>query len=195
MPELHLERLDHFLQFAPDLAPAYEALTRLGIVTTPPGPAGDSDNDNCFFNFGGPGRSCAVEWINQREPVDDGGPIAALLAQGGGPYFIGFPVDSLEPARATFAAHGGFDEGRVVVEPHDAILTLSPLDTSLIGCDIMLLEYPPSVLEVQDEIVKVQHDFPIGELDHVAIVPGELDAATRVWNDVLGVPTVGELEV
>jgi catechol 2,3-dioxygenase-like lactoylglutathione lyase family enzyme len=195
MADLHLDRLDHFVQVAPDLSPAYEALTRLGIVTTAPGPAGDTPNDNCFFNFGGPGKSCAVEWITQRERADDGGPVAALLDQGGGSYFIGFPVDSIEPARAAFDAHGGFDEGKVVVEPHDAIITLSPLDTSLIGCNILLLEYPPSVLAIQDEIVKVEHDFPIGELDHVAITPADLDASTRFWNDVLGVPTVGELEV
>src|SRR5262245_48135651 len=160
MAELRLDQLDHFLQVAPDLAPAYEALTRLGIVATPPQRAGDTDNDQCFFNFGGPGKSCAIEWVNYREPPADGGRIAALLEQGGGAYFIGFPVESLEPARATFAEHGGFDEGRVVVEPHDAILTLTPHDTSLIGCEIMLLEYPPSVLAVRDEIVDVQHDFP-----------------------------------
>jgi catechol 2,3-dioxygenase-like lactoylglutathione lyase family enzyme len=199
MAELHLDRIDHFVMAATDLEPAYKALTRLGIVANPPGPAGDTANDNCFFNFGGPEQFCAVEWIRVRDrarveadPAQSD--LLRLVDAGGGAYFIGFPVESLDPAREVFGARGGYTESEVRVLDDEAIITFRPHDTAAIGCPILLLEYPPAVIAVQPEMTSVVHGFPLEHLDHLAIVPADFEASTRYWTDVLGVPMHAEIE-
>jgi catechol 2,3-dioxygenase-like lactoylglutathione lyase family enzyme len=199
MSDLHLERIDHFVMATTNLAPAYAALTRLGIVATPPGPAADTANDNCFFNFGGPERFVAVEYITLRDrevAVADPSQndLVALVDAGGGAYFVGFAVESLEAARDAFGATGGFVETAVHVLDGVEIKLLRPHGTATIGCSILLLEYPPEILAVQGEHASTVHNFPLQRLDHLAIIPTDFDASTRYWTDVLGVPLRGEIE-
>jgi catechol 2,3-dioxygenase-like lactoylglutathione lyase family enzyme len=197
--QLRLDRIDHFVMAATDLDPAYAALTRLGIHANPPGPAGDTANNNCFFNFGGPKLFCAVEWITirDRERVDadpSQADLAALVDRGGGAYFIGFTVDNLDPAREVFAERGGFRESQVRVFGDDAIITFRPKDTASIGCQIVLLEYPESILNVQAEHTSTVHGFPLQRLDHLAVVPADFETTTAYWIDVLGVPLHAEID-
>jgi catechol 2,3-dioxygenase-like lactoylglutathione lyase family enzyme len=197
--QLRLDRIDHFVMAATDLDPAYAALTRLGIHANPPGPAGDTANNNCFFNFGGPKLFCAVEWITirDRERVDadpSRADLTALVDRGGGAYFIGFSVDSLEAAREVFAERGGFSESQVRVLGDDAIITFRPKDTASIGCSILLLEYPESILKVQVEHTSTVHGFPLKRLDHLAVVPSDFERTTAYWIDVLGVPLSAEID-
>jgi hypothetical protein len=194
--ELDLDRIDHFVMATTDLRPAYQALTNLGIVVTPPGPAADTANNNCFFNFGGPEHFVAVEYITirDRERVEadpSQHDLLRLVDGGGGAYFIGFSVGDLTPARAVFDMRGGFDETTVHVLDDAVIRILRPHDTAAIGCRILLLEYPPEILAVQAEQASAPHGFPLERLDHLAILTADLETTTRYWTDVLGAPLAG----
>jgi catechol 2,3-dioxygenase-like lactoylglutathione lyase family enzyme len=196
---LHLDRLDHYVMAIPDLSPAFSAMTQLGIKASEPAPAGDTGNKNCFFNIGGTQWGVAIEYIT----VGDRARAAAdptqadllrLVDGGGGAYFLGFPVESVEPAREAFATVGGYRETEVRVLDNEVIKIVQPTDSSGPGCPILLLEYPPAIRAIQSDYTDSSHDFPLKRVDHVAILPGDFEAATRYWTDVLGVPQQGELE-
>ncbi|MFI5054244.1 MAG: VOC family protein, partial [Acidimicrobiia bacterium] len=180
---LQLDRLDHFIMAVPDLDAAYAPLTRLGLTVSPPGPASDAGVESCAFFVGGLANFVSVEFLAGIADADDGA------------YLLGFAVDDLAAAREAFGAQlGGFDESVARVLDNQEIKTLRPKDTSAAGCSFVVLEYPPALIAMQESITQTGSDFPLQRIDHLAIIPPDMEAGTRYWTDVLGVPLHDELQ-
>jgi catechol 2,3-dioxygenase-like lactoylglutathione lyase family enzyme len=175
---LALDRIDHFMVTVPDLDPAYEAMTRLGVTTSAPGPAAATGTRRASFYVGGSDNFVSVEFLQ-------GDGASVLLA---------FPVADLEPVRHAFRDRGGFDESVVTVLDGDEIRTLRPRAVvDDVGGNLLFVQYPQAILDRQAPIDTL-HELPLKRIDHVAIVPKDFDGCTRYWTDVLGVPLFGELD-
>ncbi len=184
MAPLKLNGLDHIVRVVPDLAPASEALARLGIVATPPGPVGASGALNTCFQVGPAETAVTVEFLSLA-PDRMGDPgnarMARLIGEGGGMSFLGFDADDLAPARAAFA-DGGFDE-QALLQPGEVqpIRWLRPAQTGL-GCDVVILQHPPGSRTAGAGA----HELPLLRVDHVAVVTYDLETVSRRWTDLMG---------
>jgi len=59
---------------------------------------------------------------------------------------------------------------------------------------IGLVEYTSTLAERHADIAKLgQHEMPLKRLDHLAAVAPDLDRSCKFWDEVLGVPTIGEV--
>ena len=196
MTKLQLDRIDHYVHAATDLEPAYKAFTALGLTASEPSAANtDTNSASCAFMVGG----VAIEHLAVRDrEVPPANPAEADIVRhldaGGGPYFIIFPVTSLDTARDAFDAHGGSTETVMHVFDSATITLLRPNDSSGAGYAIQLAEYPAELLAMQSQFATLsQHEFPITRVDHLAIIPSDFDASTQYWTDVLGVALQDEV--
>jgi len=117
-------------------------------------------------------------------------------------------IDVTSPDAGDPAAHGEFRVGtgrdRVAVRlvDGDARLlgfavddlasardALGDSDVSFGGCDIELIAAPAHAADAVDPV----HAISLARVDHLAAIPPDLDAATRSWVDVLGVPVHDEI--
>ncbi len=110
-------------------------------------------------------------------------PLRQALAVRPGLFAVGMRVADLEAVVRHLASKGihatRFRDG----EADLACLTLN----EQAGTDLVLSRHKP-----QAAIVPA-HSFPLNRLDHLATVTHDLEAKTRYWADVLGVPVAGEV--
>jgi catechol 2,3-dioxygenase-like lactoylglutathione lyase family enzyme len=201
MGKLELNCLDHFIRATPDIEAAYKAVTQLGLTAMAPTPMGDTGAHYSVVTVGGPRNPMFVEYMTYYDlsavRADSAtADVVPLLEAGGGMYNVVFPLGDLTPARDVFGDEpGGFTE-RVTLVADGAleVRTLTPADTSVSGCHFGFVEYPATMAGAMDQVVAPVHDFPLKRVDHIAMVPPDLDAGTRYWTDVLGVPLHAEIQ-
>jgi len=197
MAGIGLERISAFVMAVPDLVGARESFVRLGLSVTAPAPVGEAGLECCLCSVGGPDRSVRVELLSFRD-LDRANvearheQLVRLIDAGGGSYQLGLEVSDADVARSVLNAEpGGLDERLVTMGGGSAVRILAPRDTSVCGCRYVIVDHS-SVGDHADTAMR-DSPFPMKRVDHIALVPPEIEAGTRYWTDVLGVPVYGEV--
>jgi catechol 2,3-dioxygenase-like lactoylglutathione lyase family enzyme len=195
-------RCDHFMRATPDIETANRQVTRLGLTASPPSDAADTGarysvvvlgshaTDNIMF----------VEYMSHDDRaraaadsrMDD---IFALLDAGGGMKALTFSTRDIDTAKAVFAeTPGGYRESITHLHDGQTVTTLNLGYVDVAGCPMGLIEYPESFQETMAAMPTGKHDFPLKRVDHMAVMPPDIDAATRYWCDVMGLTQLDDIE-
>lgn len=202
-----LTQLDHVTLPAPDLAAASGPFEQLGLRLTPAAVhPGLGTENRVFFAGGSPESHMYVELLALRdrdEAVGAGserrGWLLRALERPPALARIAFATVDVAAASAALRPHG------LTAEPYQAfradgsliadVLPLTEL-APFAGVDLVLVSDPrPRAAVVAHRAADglLAHTFPLKRLDHLAASVPDLEAATKFWVDVLGVPVWGEV--
>jgi catechol 2,3-dioxygenase-like lactoylglutathione lyase family enzyme len=195
-------RCDHFMRATPDIETANQQVTRLGLRPSPPSPAADTGARYTVVTLGSHATDniMFVEYMTHDDRaraaadwrMDD---IFALLDAGGGMKALTFSTRDLDAAKAVLGEQpGGYRESITHLHDGQTVTTLNLGYVDVAGCPIGLIWYPQSFQDTLAGAPAVQHDFPLRRVDHMAVVPPDLDAATRYWCDVLGLRQLDDVD-
>ncbi|MFN8636220.1 MAG: VOC family protein [Chloroflexota bacterium] len=192
------EGIDMVVLPVSDLASASATFERLGLVVTP-----EQVNPNSRFAIrkipiGGPDNLFCIEILSIATPADAATPNGQrLLARADkGLSQLMLRVSDLDAALAELAERGVQPQARVEGvfdgDKQYGVALLQPMADAAAG--LGLIQYTRSQQQRYDGYAALgQHATPLKRLDHVAAVAPDLETSCRFWDDVLGVPTVGEV--
>jgi hypothetical protein len=198
-----LERIDHLVCVTPDLAAAAAAHERLGLVLTPEARHAETGAANraCFVGVSA-ANFCYLELLSvfEAEKARASGREEYIRAAdaGGGATGLVFGVGDVNAAAAQATAAGA----KATVETvHRAdgtkVIDIATVDTAgAVPFRVSVAQYPetfPARFERSKDAGRFAHTFPLKRLDHLAAVAPDIEAATRYWGEVLGVPVFGEI--
>lgn len=198
-----LERLDHLVCVVPSLAEAAAAYDRLGMVLTPEVRYDSIGIANRALFVGGSAADfmyLELIAVTDRERASAANRSAYVEAaeRGGGAVGLAFGTSAIAAAAAQMDAHGC---PAPVEEVHRGdgtkVLDTATVDTrGAVPFRVSLVQYPET-WDARFDRSRAQgrfaHAFPLKRLDHLAAVAPEIEAATRFWGEVLGVPVHGEI--
>ena len=196
------DRIDHVVLPLRSLDEAAERFARLGLTLFPGTRHQGRGTRNRGFFVGEAAGEFYVELLGIE---DEAAARAAGLAryvdragEGGGLSTVVLRVADMQAAAGELASRDVHLEPETVRAPDGrAIGEVAPLgDPERAVVDLRAIQYP----EDSDarhrrhaEAGLLAHAFPLKRLDHLAAVAPDLEAATRYWTDVLGVPLHGEV--
>lgn len=197
-----VDAIDHVILPVADAKAAAEPFARLGLTLFPGTVHADAGTENAGFFVGGVGNGFYIEALSvaDREAALRVHGEAFLSAAGAGRGLSGVVLRTgdLDTAVRVLQAHGldcrvrevrGADGAKVcdVADVHGPC-------ADPIG--LRLIRYFPSHEERwarREAAGLTTHAFPLKRLDHLATVAPDLEAETRFWRDVMGVPLAGEV--
>jgi catechol 2,3-dioxygenase-like lactoylglutathione lyase family enzyme len=199
---MELTCIDHAIVAVPDLESAAEPWHRLGLTPTF-GTRHRGGTENAVIFVGGPESMFYIEFLT----VNDRAAAAATsrhsklieaVDSGPGLFRLMLATSSIARASAALATHGVDHElAEVHREDGDKICDVLTLHgDSETSSDPRLVEYVtarPALYEARRARGLFAHTFEMARLDHVALLPADLAAATEFWTGVLGVPVAGEV--
>jgi catechol 2,3-dioxygenase-like lactoylglutathione lyase family enzyme len=196
------DRIDHVVLPVRSADEAAERFARLGLVIFPGARHAGRGTHNRGFFVG----DAATEFYIEMLGVDDESAARATglsryvdhAADGRGLSTVVLRVADMEAAVQELAPRGvQLNPETVSTSDGRAICEVAPLgDASRAIVDLRAIQYPESAAERyrRHEVAGLfGHTFPLKRLDHLAAVAPDLEAATRYWTDVLGVPLHGEV--
>jgi catechol 2,3-dioxygenase-like lactoylglutathione lyase family enzyme len=172
------DAIDSILLAVPDLGEACRAYERLGLRPTALRP------DRRVLIVGGHTNPFALHFL-----ADTGGdaglagPLRRALAAGCGLFAVGLRVSDVRQAVGLLAGRGVRAEVFQVGGREVAWLPLREQAWT----DLLLVH------STAETPALAAHGFPLKRLDHLAAVTHDLEARTRFWADVLGMPVAGEV--
>ena len=124
--------------------------------------------------------------------------VSGALQKSPGVFRLGLRVSSLKIALQELASRGVQVESYEFFGADGAKLgDIAPLPASDAACaTLALVQYvkaQPERHAALEASGALAHALPLKRLDHLAAVSPDLEATTRYWNDVLGIPTWGEV--
>ncbi|MGK2966362.1 MAG: VOC family protein [Tepidiformaceae bacterium] len=187
-----------------DAAAPYE---QLGLRLTPPAShPGLGTENRVFFTGATADTHFYVELLGVRDQGEAeaagqakrGWLLDALRAETPGMARIALTCDDIEGAQGRLAAAG------IEAQPYQAfradgslIADVLPLAVEAVaGANLALIRDPRERgTMVANRVTQgmLEHDFPLKRIDHLAGFVSDIEAATRFWVDVLGVPVFGEI--
>jgi catechol 2,3-dioxygenase-like lactoylglutathione lyase family enzyme len=175
-----------FVAAPPSAAPAYR---RLGLPAGD-GPALGRGLTAVTLTVGRPAPT-AVHLVT---PVGDvpASPLGArarrVFVAGPGLFAVGVRVNDVPAARERLASLGAESADAVYTTASGERIAAAWLPVrDRAGADLVLVPADAPAVAAAD------HAFPLKRLDHLAAVAHDLEAATRFWADVLGVPASGDV--
>jgi catechol 2,3-dioxygenase-like lactoylglutathione lyase family enzyme len=195
-------RCDHFMRATPDIETAHEQMTRLGLTASAPASAADTGARYSVVTLGSAATDniMFVEYMTHTDRaqaaadsrMDD---IFPLLDAGGGMKSLTFATTNLDAVKAVLDEQpGGYREAATKLANGRTLVTLNLGYVDVAGCPFGLIEYPPEAKTALAAMPVVTHDFPLKRVDHIAVIPPDLDAATRYWCDVLGLKQLDDVQ-
>jgi catechol 2,3-dioxygenase-like lactoylglutathione lyase family enzyme len=173
------EAMDSVFLAVADLDSASQPYERMGLRLT------DWRKRRRSLHVGTPGSVFALHFLADVSPdTPHSEPLRRSLAAGRGFYALALRVGDLDTALGQLQARG---VQAVRFRDDQNEKAWLPLFHPL-GTDLVLVQGDPTA--PGDGL---EHSFPLKRLDHLAIVTHDLEAQTRSWNDVLGVPVAGEV--
>lgn len=195
--------LDHVIVAVTDVEEAARPFEKLGLRLTPVARRADRATVNRAFFAGSTRAEFYVELLAVDDPVAAAAtPRAAslveALSRGGGPLGLAFATEDPDGVRAALAKlPGGATESLPLKDDGTPVARLfRPAGDAGLGCAVSILHYPEPLAARRTRHANeglFAHAFPLRRLDHVAMLVPDLEAATRAWADVLGVPVHGEV--
>jgi catechol 2,3-dioxygenase-like lactoylglutathione lyase family enzyme len=185
-----------------DIETANQQMTRLGLTASAPAAAADTGARYTVVTLGSHASDniMFVEYMTHDDRaraatdarMDD---IFPLLDAGGGMKALTFATKDFDNAKAVLGEQpGGYRESVTHLHDGQTVVTLNLGYVDVAGCPIGLIWYPESFEQTVAAMPVVGHDFPLKRVDHMAVVPPDLDAATRYWCDVLGLQHLDDVD-
>lgn len=197
------EAIDHVVVPTHSLETAAAPFERLGLRISPPLRHPGSGVTTRGLSAGGATNLFTILWAAVTDPGHAaqsalGQMTETALRSRPGAFGLGLRVRSLDAARRELSSKG------IAVEPlevRDAngskLYDIAPLPPQPeADIPLALLQYVQAEPERRAALEAdgaLQHSLALKRLDHLAAVAPELERATRHWNDVLGIPTWGEI--
>ncbi len=197
-----VEWIDHVVAPVASLDDAAAAYERLGLTLTPPTRHEGLATENRVFFVGDGTNDFYLELlgIHDRALAESAGRAHYIEAmdKGGGIARLMLGVSDVRAAVAALAEHGIETEVEAVTATDGRKLCdVAPLDgVAALGLTAGLVQYTESREASHARRAgagRFEHRFPLKRLDHLAMLVSDLDATTRLWVDVLGVPVFGEI--
>jgi catechol 2,3-dioxygenase-like lactoylglutathione lyase family enzyme len=195
---MRYDGIDMVLLPVSDMAAASAQFTRLGLA---PGPVEMNPSRGSAFQLipvGGPDNLFCIELLGVADPNDTSSPFAHDMSRVAdrGLSQVNLRVTDMEAALAQLGRHGITPETRISGTGQDGtgyeVVILSAMRDA--AATIGLIQWSRSQQERYDAFTsRGQHTFPLKRLDHLAAVAPDLDLSCRYWDQVLGVPTIGEV--
>jgi catechol 2,3-dioxygenase-like lactoylglutathione lyase family enzyme len=199
---MHVEWIDHVVVPVASLSEAAAPYERLGLTLTPQARHKGLGTENRAFFAGGGANDVYVELlaIHDREEAAAAGRTLYLeaTAQPRGIVRLMLGVSDVRGAVVDLAKHS-IETAVETVSAADGrkICDVAPLDgIDALGITAGLVQDTETreASHVRREAAgRFAHAFTLKRLDHLAMVVSDLEATTRFWNDVLGVPVFGEI--
>jgi catechol 2,3-dioxygenase-like lactoylglutathione lyase family enzyme len=196
------DAIDHVILPVPDPDAAAAPFERLGLTPSAGTTHLGRGTRNRGFFVGAVGMPFYVELlgITDREEAlrVRGAAFVEAAEQGRGQPIVMLRTERLDEAVAGLTRRGAPYEVAVVRggdgAPIARVAWLPGSDPTAV--DVRLVEYGALAQARLERITAagwLRHDFPLKRLDHLAAVSPDLEAQTRYWTDVLGVPMFGEV--
>ena len=178
-----------------DLAAACEPFERLGLVVTPARQPPGRGISIRAIPIGGPDNLFEIEVVGPADTPGAGWTFGDAVDRGLSTVVL--RVSDMATALAALAERGiQAASSHTILEPNgEKRIELAMLpDLPDAAASIRLIQYYKSAEERHTEdLGGRQHAFPLKRLDHLAAVAPDLDRSCRFWDEVLGVPTIGEV--
>jgi catechol 2,3-dioxygenase-like lactoylglutathione lyase family enzyme len=196
------DRIDHIVLPVRSLEAAAEPFARLGLALYPGVRHEGRGTENRGFFVGGPANEFYVELLGIYDA--EAARVAGLssyvdsAAETHGVSSVVLRVEDMAATMDALARRG------VNLEPQEVYATdgRKVCDVASLGdpaqslIDLRVIQYPdsgPDRSRRHTEAGLLDHTFPLKRLDHLATIAPDLEAATRYWTDVLGIPPTGEV--
>lgn len=189
------EGVDRVILPVSDLAAACAPFERLGLVVSPERQPKGRGLRIRAAPIGGPENLFEIHIISSTDAGGDGwvfGPVVDM-----GLSTIVLRVSDLEATLAALSTHGIVAaETHTVSNPdgtkRSELAILPELPDA--GVRLRLIQHYQSGEErLAEHTGGRQHATPLKRLDHLAAVAPDLERSCRFWDEVLGIPTVGEV--
>ncbi|MCC7367095.1 MAG: VOC family protein [Chloroflexi bacterium] len=179
-----------------DLDAASAQFERLGLFVSPTTVNESRASAFRLIPFGGPDNLFCIELLSVADPsattpfVQGFGNVADRgLSQ------LNLLVSDTDAVLAELGKHGISAATKIAggqgKDRYDVTILEPLLDAAT---TLGLIQYGQSMAERHAAFASQgRHTFPAKRLDHLAAVAPDLDASCRYWDEVLGVPTVGEV--
>jgi catechol 2,3-dioxygenase-like lactoylglutathione lyase family enzyme len=207
------DAIDHVILPVADLDVAAQPFRRLGLTLFPGARhQGQGTQNTGFFvgsrggtaggSTGEPERSFYVELLGVVDAAEAGAVhgegFAAAALQGRGLSAVCLRTEDLAGAVARLREHGLSPAQREVRDSDGRLIcTVAEVrGPAEAAADIRLIQYHPSHAARHERRAAaglLDQGFPLKRLDHLAAVAPDIEASTRYWTDVLGVPVAGEV--
>lgn len=196
------DAIDHVILPVADLDQAAEPFRRLGLTLFPGTRHEGRGTRNTGFFVGEGDRGFYVELLGVADPVEarraHGEAFLQAAEQRRGVMAVCLRTSDL-PSAVSALEQRGLSPTQHEVKGGDGqkicdVAELGRPDQAL--TDLRLIQYHPSHAARHERRAAsglLSHALPLKRLDHLAAVAPDLEAATRFWVDVLGVPVAGEV--
>jgi catechol 2,3-dioxygenase-like lactoylglutathione lyase family enzyme len=180
-----------------DLAAASAAFERLGLVVSPVQINASRGSAFQLIPVGGPDNLFCIELLSTAEGTASTTPFAQQLSQiaDRGLSQINLRVKDLPAALAELEKRGVKAAAQIAGgegAEHYEVAILEPLPDA--ATPLGLIQWSQSQQERHAAFAALgQHTFPLKRVDHLAAVAPDLDTSCTFWDEVLGVPTIGEV--
>jgi catechol 2,3-dioxygenase-like lactoylglutathione lyase family enzyme len=199
MTNMRYEAIDHVVLAVPHLGSAVAPYEGLGLHVGPPSCPLDSSLVQRSLAVGGPADLFEVQFVAadpQGLPVS---PLAVRLAAAcasPGLAVIGLRVPDLAAALKELAGKGVQPRSQAAwhVESRKVAEVALLSEEERAGANLLLVQHAEATKKRHAGLERaglLRHAFPLKRLDHLAVVTRDLEAQTRFWTDVLGVPVAG----
>jgi catechol 2,3-dioxygenase-like lactoylglutathione lyase family enzyme len=198
--------IDHIIIAAPDVERASGPFEQLGLTLTPlAGHAGLGTENRAMF-VGNDATEFYVELLGVRNRAEaesgasvSGPSLIGALERNAGAFRLMFASDDLDDAAARLERagvvvqrdHVAREDGSPVAE------VVRPTSFGDAGCEFAILKYPEVAAERRKRHAAgglFAQGLPLKRLDHLAIITPRLEAATKFWLGLTGVPLHGVVE-
>jgi len=180
------DTIDSVYLAVPDLEATCRPYERLSLRLTP------AQAGRRTLSCGGPDNLFAVHFLDAAHDGPLAGPCRQALVAGRALFGIALRVADLSGAVQRLASH---DVKATVFRDGDQEMAWLPLHDRA-GTDLVLVGHTQPELErhaVAQRAGLLGHSLGLKRLDHLAAVTPDLEAKTRFWLEVLGVPVAGEV--
>ncbi|MBI2766905.1 MAG: VOC family protein [Chloroflexi bacterium] len=194
--------LDHIILPAPDLELAAEPFLRLGLTLTPPAShlEGGTANRACFVSHAGAESYIELLTVHDRGAAAAAPANASLIrALDSAPALLRLMLRTEDPRPFDELFPGAVTSVRTVSRAGGAPIAdvAEMADAGRAGCEFRVIRYAetPSARYARHAAAGLfEHRFPLKRLDHLALIPADLEATTHYWTGTLGVAVRGEIE-
>jgi catechol 2,3-dioxygenase-like lactoylglutathione lyase family enzyme len=194
-----IDRIDHVVVPVASLEAASAPFERLGLKLTPPMRHAGGGTENRVFFVGAGENHVYVELLGVNDRAVAPASYTEAIDRGGGTLTsLVLAVNDMFAAIEELGRHGIHTSARRVLrEDGTPIGDIAPIDgVAALGFSVVLIQYVeprPEQSARRAASGVFSHAFPLKRLDHLAAMAPDLEASTRFWVDVLGVPVHGEV--
>ena len=198
-----LERIDHMVCVVPDLLSAGAAYERLGLSPTAESRHEVAGVANRAVFVGTDATNYTyLELLSVTDEViarSTGRELyVEAVARGGSVVGVSFGSADIQTASRELGAAGCPAPIETLNRPDGSkVIDIATVDTrGAVPFRLSLAQYPETWAaryERSRAAGRFAHDFPLKRLDHLAVVAPDIEAATRFWGEVVGVPVHGEI--